>query len=69
VISNSCKENCGVLNFEGKELLKPTFWGVEALQFNEGKLGKVYFDENTFFYVDKNCNCVEFDNVKCPEKE
>ncbi len=69
IVRNPFTGYFGVFNFDGKELIKPTFWGVEALQFKEGKLGKVYFDEKIFFYVDKNCNCVEFDNVKCPEKD
>lgn len=60
----------GILDYRGKELLKPAFWGFDKLQYNGGKLGKAYYnDKNDFFYIDKNCNCVEFNNVKCPDKD
>ena len=61
----------GILNYQGKELLKPVFGGFNSLQFNGGKLGKAYYGSaaSDFFYIDKNCNCVEFNNVKCPDKE
>jgi len=69
IVNNPITGYFGVVNFTGKELLKTTFYGIEALQYNDGKLGKVYFDDKTFFYVDKYCGCIEYDGVKCPDKD
>lgn len=59
----------GVYNKSGKELLKPTFYTIQPIQYNDDKLGAAFFDEENFFYMDKNCKCVKFDDVDCPEKD
>ncbi len=58
----------GVIDYKGNVFLKNIFKKITDFDFNNNTLAKVFFDENTFFYVDKDFKCVEFDNVKCPEK-
>lgn len=69
IVKNPFTGYAGVINYDGSELLKTTFFAIEPLKYNGSKLAKVFFDDNTFFYVDKYCKCVEFEGVKCPDKE
>ena len=69
IVKNLITGHIGVINYAGTELLKTTFSAIEPLKYNDGKLGKVFFDDNNFFYIDKNCKCIEFEGIKCPDKE
>lgn len=69
IIQNPFTGLFGTTNLKGKELLKASFVGFESLQFDNNRLGKAYITKDNFFYVDKDCKCVEYGNVKCPEKD
>lgn len=68
IIENSSSGNIGVVNYNGVELLKTSFVAVDPLKYNDEKLGVAYFDEKNYFYIDKNCKCIEFEGIKCPDK-
>lgn len=57
----------GIIDFNGKVVLKPNFKAITDYDFNEGTLAKVFFPDDQFFYIDKQAKCVEYDGVKCPE--
>jgi hypothetical protein len=57
----------GIMDFDGKILLKPNFSKISDFTFGNGAFAQVFFDDGTFFYVDKSWKCMEYDNVKCPE--
>lgn len=59
----------GTIDYKGNELLKPNFFWVSPLIFNNDQYAKLYFDFNNYIYIDKNCKCVEFEGIKCPDKE
>ena len=57
----------GIVSFDGKILLKPNFKKISDYEFRNKDLAKVFFQDETFIYIDKMAGCVEFDGVKCPE--
>ncbi|MEI6851261.1 MAG: WG repeat-containing protein [Bacteroidota bacterium] len=57
----------GIMDINGKILLKPNFSSISRYTYNYGQLAKVTFENGGYFYIDKNVKCVEFDNQKCPE--
>jgi hypothetical protein len=68
IVTNPISGYSGVIGLEGKTLLPTSFYRIEALQYQEKTLGRAYFDKDIYYYIDKNCNCIEFENIKCPEK-
>lgn len=57
----------GIMNFEGQIILKPRFKTITDYEFNNNQLAKVAFQNGGFFYINKEGNCVVFDNQVCPE--
>ena len=57
----------GIIDFDGKILLKPNFKQITDYSFRNNELAKVKFNNDDFFYIDKNAKCVEFENKTCPE--
>ena len=55
------------MNFEGQIILKPRFKTITDYEFNNNRLAKVEFQNGGFFYINKEGNCVVFDNQVCPE--
>lgn len=57
----------GIVNLDGKILLKPNFKKISEYEFRNKELAKVFFQDGAFFYIDKNASCVEHDGIKCPD--
>jgi len=58
----------GIMSFNGEILLKPTFKKiVHFISRDNERMATVIFDNDEFFYIDKNAKCVEYKNHKCPE--
>lgn len=66
--SGNWVEKYGVMNSKGEMVLKPNFSNITRFDYNEGKLARVYFNNEMYFYIDKGGNCVEFEGVLCPEE-
>lgn len=64
---NSNSSTYGIVSLDGKILLKPNFKEISKYEFKGEDLAKVFFQDGTFFYIDKNGACVEYDEIKCPE--
>jgi hypothetical protein len=60
-------QGVGIVALDGKILLKPNFKKISDYEFRNKELAKVFFQDGTFFYIDKMGSCVEFEVVKCPE--
>lgn len=69
IVQNPFTQLFGTTDLKGKDLLKTSFVDIESLKYNNNSLGKAYITKENFFYIDKNCKCVEFDGVKCPDKD
>jgi hypothetical protein len=57
----------GIINFDGKEVLKPNFKDISNYEFRNKELAKVKFNNDEYFFIDKDGKCVEFENKTCPE--
>ena len=57
----------GIMNYSGEIVLQPRFKSISEYKYNNYQYAKVEFKNNDFFYIDKNANCVKFDNKNCPE--
>lgn len=57
----------GIIDFDGNIVLKQNFSEITDYIFNNGTLAKVKFTNGSFFYIDKEIKCVEFDGQTCPE--
>jgi len=58
----------GIIDDQGNWVIKPNFMKITGFEFNNNTLAKVFFNNSLFFYIDKDCNCIEFEGVECPEE-
>lgn len=56
-----------IKDINGTQIYKPLFYKISSFQYNDNQYGRLYFDSETFFYIDKEMKCVEFEDVVCPE--
>lgn len=57
----------GILSQSGEIILKPNFKEITVYEFKDKELAKVFFKDDTFFYINKSGKCVDFDGVVCPQ--
>jgi hypothetical protein len=57
----------GIISFDGVIILKPNFSNISDYSYNNAELAKVSFYDASYFYIDKNAKCIEFENHGCPE--
>jgi len=69
IVMNPQTKLLGLVDFKGKELLKPSFVEITPLVFKDNTLAKAFFDKNNFMFVDKDGKCISFDGVACPPVE
>jgi hypothetical protein len=67
VRTNTYPVKYGITDYNGKAILNPVFSEITDYTFNNNSLAKVFFEDRTFFYVDVNGKCTEYDNAKCPK--
>jgi hypothetical protein len=59
--------NVGLLDVNGKVIYRPIFKKLTKLEYADNTLARMYFHDDSFFYIDKTGKCVEYDEVTCPE--
>ena len=59
----------GIMDFDGKIILKPNFKAIGNYEKEDNgrEYAKVYFKDNSYFYIDDAGKCAELNGVKCPE--
>lgn len=66
-IKVSTTKGMGIIDFDGKFVLKPNFKEISDYIYRNNELAKVKFNNDNFFYINKNAKCEEFENKTCPE--
>jgi len=56
----------GIINYKGEVVFQPIFKEITQFIYNNDEYAKLLLDDENFFYINKELNCVNFDNKKCP---
>lgn len=57
----------GLMNYKGEVIFKPIFKEITSYMFNNNQYAKLVLNDEDFFFIDKNMNCVNFENKNCPD--
>lgn len=60
-------QHIGLMRYTGEILLNPNFKSISNFTYNNNEYARVYFDDDTYFYINNDFKCIDFEGVKCPE--